>query len=154
MAEAEVKVEDMSEHKKETLYLVDGSGFIFRAYHALPPMNRPDGTPVNAVLGFTNMLIKLLKDMDAPYIAVIFDAARKNFRNDIYAEYKAHRPDPPEDLIPQFGLIREATEAFDIPAIDLEGYEADDLIATYAKLAHEKGHDVVIVSSDKDLMQL
>lgn len=139
---------------ENTLFLVDGSGFIFRAYHALPPMNRPDGTPVNAVLGFTNMLIKLLKDMDAPNIAVIFDAARKNFRNEIYAEYKAHRPPAPEDLVPQFGLIREATEAFDIPSIELEGYEADDLIASYTKLARAQGKEVVIVSSDKDLMQL
>ncbi len=140
--------------RKNELFLIDGSGFIFRAYHALPPLNRPDGTPVNAVLGFTNMLVKLITDMHVPNIAVIFDAARKNFRNDIYPRYKANRDETPEDLIPQFPLIREATEAFSIPAIEMEGFEADDLIATYARLAHEKGHPVAIVSSDKDLMQL
>ncbi|MCB9988256.1 MAG: DNA polymerase I [Rhodospirillales bacterium] len=139
----------------DTLYLVDGSGYIFRAYFALPQnLTNPEGTPVGAVLGFTNMLLKLLTDEHAPSIAVIFDAKRANFRNDIYPDYKANREDPPEDLIPQFGLIREATEAFDIPAIELEGYEADDLIATYARLAKEAGKQVVIVSSDKDLMQL
>lgn len=139
----------------ETLYLVDGSGFIFRAYHALPPLNRPDGTPVNAVLGFTNMLVKLLVDLHAPACAVIFDAARKNFRNDIYPAYKANRGETPEDLIPQFPLIRESVEAFNLPCLEVEGYEADDLIATYARLAVEAGcKKVVIVSSDKDLMQL
>lgn len=138
----------------ETLYLIDGSGFIFRAYHALPPLNRPDGTPVNAVLGFTNMLVRLLKDKNAHHVAVIFDAARKNFRNDIYPEYKAYRPPPPDDLIPQFPLIRDATRAFALPSIEQEGFEADDLIATYARLAQNAGQHVVIVSSDKDLMQL
>ncbi|HYD19624.1 MAG TPA: DNA polymerase I [Patescibacteria group bacterium] len=140
--------------RENELFLIDGSGFIFRAYHALPPLNRPDGTPVNAVLGFTNMLVKLLNDMDVPSIAVIFDAKRANFRNEIYSQYKANRDDPPDDLIPQFALIREATEAFSIPAIELEGFEADDLIATYARLAVEAGRPVAIVSSDKDLMQL
>lgn len=143
-----------AEDRNNELFLIDGSGFIFRAYHALPPLNRPDGTPVNAVLGFTNMLVKLITDMHVPNIAVVFDAKRKNFRNDIYAEYKANRSETPEDLIPQFPLIREATEAFSIPGIELEGYEADDLIATYARLAREKGWPVTIVSSDKDLMQL
>lgn len=143
-----------AEDRSNELFLIDGSGFIFRAYHALPPLNRPDGTPVNAVLGFTNMLVKLVSEMHVPNIAVIFDAKRKNFRNDIYAEYKANRSETPEDLIPQFPLIREATEAFSIPGIELEGYEADDLIATYARLAREKGWPVTIVSSDKDLMQL
>jgi DNA polymerase-1 len=138
----------------ETLYLVDGSGFIFRAYHALPPLNRPDGTPVNAVLGFVNMMVRLLKDKHAHQVAVIFDAARKNFRNDIYPEYKAHRPPPPEDLVPQFPLIRAATRAFALPAIEQEGFEADDLIATYTVHATRAGMRVVIVSSDKDLMQL
>lgn len=142
--------EDLS----DALYLVDGSGFIFRAYHALPPLTRKDGTPVGAVLGFTNMFVKLLKDFDAGAVAVIFDAKRKNFRNDIYADYKANRDETPEDLIPQFPLIREATEAFGLPSLELEGYEADDLIATYAKLAEAEGREVVIVSSDKDLMQL
>ncbi|HEY5597374.1 MAG TPA: DNA polymerase I [Kiloniellales bacterium] len=136
------------------LYLVDGSGYIFRAFHALPPMTRPDGTPVNAVFGFTNMLIKLLADTEAAGIAVIFDAGRKTFRNDIYPDYKAHRPPPPEELIPQFDLIRQATRAFNVPCIELDQYEADDLIATYARLARQAGLEVTIVSSDKDLMQL
>lgn len=136
------------------VYLVDGSGFIFRAFHALPPMTRPDGTPVNAVYGFVTMLMKLLSETDADHIAIIFDAKRKNFRNDIYPEYKAHRPPPPEELIPQFALIREAVEAFNLPSIQMEGFEADDLIATYAKQATELGADVTVVSSDKDLMQL
>jgi len=126
--------------KPDHVFLIDGSGFIFRAYHALPPMTRPDGTPVNAVFGFTKMLMKLIGDTDAEYVAVIFDKARKTFRNEIYPDYKAHRPDPPEDLIPQFALVREATEALDVPAIDMENYEADDLIATYARLAREQGH--------------
>ncbi len=136
------------------LYLIDGSGYIFRAFHALPPMTRPDGTPVNAVYGFTNMLIKLLADAESEDVAVIFDTARKTFRNDIYPDYKANRPPPPEELIPQFDLIREATRAFNVPCIELAGYEADDLIATYARLARERGQEVTVVSSDKDLMQL
>ncbi|MCC7259594.1 MAG: DNA polymerase I, partial [Alphaproteobacteria bacterium] len=136
------------------LYLVDGSGFIFRAYHSLPPLTRPDGTPVGAVYGFTNMLLKLFDGLHADYAAVIFDAARKTFRNDIYPEYKAHRPPAPEDLIPQFPLVREATVALGLPAIEMEGFEADDIIATYAKQGREQGFEVVIVSSDKDLMQL
>jgi DNA polymerase-1 len=140
--------------RKNELFLIDGSGFIFRAFHALPPLTRADGTPVNAVLGFTNMLVKLITDMHVPNIAVIFDAKRKNFRNDIYPEYKANRSETPPELIPQFPLIREAVEAFSIPAIEMEGFEADDLIATYAKLAEAKGQPVAIVSSDKDLMQL
>ncbi len=136
------------------LFLVDGSGFIFRAYHALPPLTRPDGTPVGAVMGFCNMLSKLLSTHRDAHIAVIFDAARKNFRNDIYAEYKAHRPPAPEDLIPQFPLIREASIAFGLPTMEMEGFEADDIIATYAKLAESENIKVTIVSSDKDLMQL
>jgi DNA polymerase-1 len=136
------------------VYLVDGSGFIFRAFHALPPMTRPDGTPVNAVYGFANMLTKLIEDAEADFVAVIFDTARKTFRNDIYKEYKAHRPPPPEELVPQFGLIREATRAYSLPCLEREGFEADDLIATYARLATEQGFRVTIVSSDKDLMQL
>ncbi|MGE4219216.1 MAG: 5'-3' exonuclease H3TH domain-containing protein, partial [Alphaproteobacteria bacterium] len=136
------------------LYLVDGSGFIFRAYHALPPMTRPDGTPVNAVYGFCNMLMKLLRETDADHLAVIFDASRETFRNDLYPQYKAHRPDTPEELVPQFPLIRAAVEAFNIPCIEMAGYEADDIIATYARLGVERGADVTIVSSDKDLMQL
>lgn len=141
------------------LYLVDGSGFIFRAYYAIAygqgqALTNPDGVPVGAVLVFTNMLLKMLQDYHAPYMAVIFDAARENFRNEIYPEYKANRDETPEDLIPQFPLIREATAAFDIPAVELEGYEADDLIAAYTKQALALGKRVVIVSSDKDLMQL
>lgn len=136
------------------LYLVDGSGFIFRAFHALPPLTRPDGTPVNAVYGFTNMLMKLLLETDVDHLAVVFDSARRNYRHDIYSAYKANRPEPPEELIPQFSLIREACHAFNVLSVELEGYEADDLIATYTRLAEEKGARVTIVSSDKDLMQL
>ncbi len=139
----------------DELFLVDGSGYIFRAFYALPQnLTNPQGVPVGAVLGFTNMLTKLLTDLHAPFIAVVFDAARKNYRNDIYPEYKANRDETPPDLIPQFPLIREATEAFGIPALQIEGFEADDLIATYARLAQAEGKKVVIVSSDKDLMQL
>ncbi len=140
------------------VYLVDGSGYIFRAYHALPPLTRSDGTPVGAVQGFCNMLWKLLEDLkgeDQPtHLAVIFDYSGKSFRNDFYEAYKAHRPDPPEDLVPQFGLIRDATRAFQLPCIEMEGYEADDLIATYAKQAAALGARVTVASSDKDLMQL
>ena len=136
------------------LYLIDGSGFIFRAFHALPPMTRPDGTPINAVYGFCTMLNKLLTDSKIEHIAVIFDAGRKTFRNDIYPEYKAHRPPPPPELVPQFALIRDATRAYGLPSIEAPGFEADDLIAAYAKAAKEKNIDVCIVSSDKDLMQL
>jgi len=148
-------VADQGKPPLKHLYLIDGSGYIFRAYFALKtPMTRPDGTPVGAVYGFTNMVLKLLRDSEVDHIAVIFDAARENFRNDIYPEYKANRPDPPEDLVPQFALIRDATRALNLPCIEMEGYEADDLIATYARLAVQDGADVTIVSSDKDLMQL
>jgi DNA polymerase-1 len=136
------------------LYLVDGSGFIFRAFHALPPLTRQDGTPVGAVLGFCNMLMKLLDGTDCDAIAVIFDAGRKTFRNKIYDAYKAQRPEPPPELIPQFALVRKATEAFNVKAIEMGDFEADDLIATYARLARDAGAEVTIVSSDKDLMQL
>ncbi len=140
--------------KPEQVYLVDGSGYIFRAYYGLPAMNRPDGTPVNAVYGFTSMLMKLMDDEDADYLAVIFDTARATFRNDIYPDYKANRDDPPDDLIPQFPLIREATSAMGLPGVEKAGFEADDLIATYARAAAADGYEVTIVSSDKDLMQL
>ena len=136
------------------LYLVDGSGFIFRAFHALPPLNAPDGTPTNAVFGFCQMLARLVQDMRADRLAVIFDAGRKSFRNDFYPDYKAHRPEPPPELVPQFALIRDATRAFNVPSIELAGFEADDLIAAYAKAATAAGYRVTIVSSDKDLMQL
>jgi DNA polymerase I len=140
------------------VYLIDGSGYIFRAYHALPPLTRSDGTPVGAVQGFCNMLWKLLEDLKGDeqpsHLAVIFDHSGKTFRNDIYPQYKAHRPPAPEDLVPQFSIIRDATRAFGTPSIELEGFEADDLIATYARQAEAKGAKVTIVSSDKDLMQL
>ena len=142
------------------LILIDGSGFIFRAFHALPPMTRADGTPVNAVFGFSNMIAKLLRDhlptdgSAAPCIAVIFDAGSTTFRNRISDTYKANRPPPPDDLIPQFALVREATEAFGLPSIELEDWEADDLIASYARAAVDAGGRATIVSSDKDLLQL
>ena len=136
------------------VFLIDGSGFLFRAYYGVKTqMSRPDGTPTNAVYGFTQMLMKMVDDTDADHIAVVFDRARKTFRNEIYKDYKAHRPPPPEDLIPQFQLVREATRAMGIPAVDMDGYEADDLIATYARKAVEAGAEVTIVSTDKDLMQ-
>lgn len=144
----------MTDLKDKKLYLVDGSGFIFRAFHALPPLTRSDGTPVNAVLGFTNMLMKLLVDIHAHYLAVIFDAQRVTFRNEIYPLYKAHRPPAPETLIPQFSIVREACQAFNVPALELPGYEADDIIATLAAQASARGMHTTIVSSDKDLMQL
>jgi len=148
--------------KGDHLFLVDGSGYIFRAYHALPPLNRKsDGLPTSAVLGFSNMVWKLMRDAQSTgvgvsptHFAVIFDYSSKTFRNELYSEYKANRTAPPEDLIPQFGLIRQATRAFDLPCIEMQGFEADDLIATYARLATEAGADTTIVSSDKDLMQL
>lgn len=140
------------------IYLVDGSGYIFRAYHALPPLTRADGTPVNAVLGFANILARFLADLDGgdrpTHLAVVFDAGRTTFRNAIYPDYKAHRPPAPEDLIPQFALIREATRAFNVAAIELEGFEADDVIATLAAQARQRGARCTVVSSDKDLMQL
>ena len=117
-------------------------------------MTRPDGTPVNAVYGFTQMMLKLVEETDADHIAVIFDRARKTFRSDIYPEYKAHRPPPPDDLVPQFELVRQATRAMNIPAVDMDGFEADDLIATYARQGAEMGAEVTIVSTDKDLMQM
>ena len=136
------------------LVLIDGSGFIFRAFHALPPMTRPDGTPVNAVFGFTNMLARLLRDHIGTHFAVIFDAGRYTFRNRLYEAYKAHRPETPPELAPQFALVKEATEAFGVPGIELADWEADDLIASYAKAATDAGGTAIIVSSDKDLMQL
>jgi len=153
----------MSQHRPlksgDHVYLIDGSGYIFRAYHALPPLTRKsDGLPVGAVQGFCNMLWKLLKDMKAgekpTHLAVIFDKSEQTFRKRIYPDYKAHRPDPPADLIPQFGLIRQATRAFNVACVEQSDFEADDLIATYAREAAEVGATVRIVSSDKDLMQL
>ena len=144
--------------EKNHLYLVDGSSYIFRAYHRLPPLTNPKGVPVGAVYGYTTMLWKLAKDLhdaDGPtHLAVILDHSSHSFRNDIYDQYKANRPEPPEDLRPQFPLIRDATRAFSLPCIEMEGFEADDLIASYAETAVREGWDVTIVSSDKDLMQL
>src|SRR6516164_4616728 len=145
--------------KGDHAFLVDGSSYIFRAYHALPPLNRKsDGLQVNAVLGFCNMLWKLLRDMpenDRPtHLAIIFDKSEITFRNKLYPDYKAHRPPAPDDLIPQFALIRDAVRAFDLPCLEQNGFEADDLIATYARLATDRGASTTIVSSDKDLMQL
>jgi len=148
----------MAEPTKQHLYLVDGSSYIFRAYHRLPPLTNPEGTPVGAVYGYTTMLWKLAADLDEAdgptHLAVILDAGSVSFRNDIYEHYKANRPEPPEDLVPQFPLIRDATRAFSLPCIEVEGLEADDLIASYARAAQRMGWDVTIVSSDKDLMQL
>jgi DNA polymerase-1 len=145
--------------KGDHLYLVDGSGYIFRAYHALPPLTRKsDGLPTGAVAGYCNMIWKFLEDMrggERPtHFAVIFDKSEHTFRNELYPQYKAHRPDPPDDLIPQFPLVRDATRAFGLPCVEQVGYEADDLIATYARIAKLAGARVTIVSSDKDLMQL
>ena len=160
-AEAALEVrEPTQDGPRLRLYLVDGSAYIFRAYHALPPLTRKsDGLPVGAVAGFCNMMWKLLCDMkgdpDQPtHLAVIFDHSEKTFRNALYDKYKAHRPPPPEDLVPQFALVRDATRAFGVPAIELPGYEADDLIAAYACKVRDLGGEAVIVSSDKDLMQL
>jgi DNA polymerase-1 len=145
--------------KGDHVFLVDGSSYIFRAYHALPPLNRKsDGLQVNAVLGFCNMLWKLLRDMPPDnrptHLAIIFDKSEITFRNKLYPDYKAHRPPAPDDLIPQFPLIREAVRAFDLPCLEQGGFEADDLIATYVREACERGATATIVSSDKDLMQL
>ena len=148
--------------KKDHYYLIDGSGYIFRAYYALPPLTRKsDGLPTGAVSGFCSMLFKLLEDSRADesihkptHFAVIFDSARKNFRNDIYSEYKANRAEAPDDLAPQFEYIRKSVKAFNLPSIELLNYEADDLIATYTKQITNAGAKVTIISSDKDLMQL
>ena len=148
--------------KKDHYYLIDGSGYIFRAYYALPPLSRKsDGLPTGAVSGFCSMLFKLLEDSRSDdsihkptHFAVIFDSARKNFRNDIYREYKANRTEAPDDLAPQFEYIRKSVKAFNLPSIELLNFEADDLIATYAKKITNEGSKVTIISSDKDLMQL
>jgi DNA polymerase I len=148
--------------KTDHFYLIDGSGYIFRAYYALPPLSRKsDGLPTGAVSGFCSMLFKLLEDSRSDdsehkptHFAVIFDSARKNFRNEIYKEYKANRAEAPDDLAPQFKYIRKSVEAFNLPSIELLNYEADDLIATYAKQITKAGGKVTVISSDKDLMQL
>jgi DNA polymerase-1 len=145
--------------KSDHVFLVDGSGYIFRAYHALPPITRrSDGLQLNAVYGFCGMLLKLLRDLkpeERPtHLAVVFDKSERTFRTEMYPDYKAHRPDPPDDLIPQFAFIREAVRAFELPCLEQAGFEGDDLIATYVRLASEAGATATIVSSDKDLMQL
>lgn len=140
--------------EEKHLILVDGSGFIFRAFHGIPLMFDPAGTPVNAVYGFTNMMMKLIRERVASHMAVIFDAGRKTFRNDIYPNYKAQRPPPPEELIPQFSLVKDASRLLGLATIELEGWEADDLIASYAKAIVQEGGRCTIISSDKDLMQL
>jgi DNA polymerase-1 len=157
--EAKAKTPVKAPGKGDHVFLVDGSSYIFRAYHALPPLNRKsDGLQVNAVLGFCNMLWKLLRDMPEDnrptHLAIIFDKSEITFRNKLYPDYKAHRPPAPDDLIPQFPLIREAVRAFDLPCLEQVGFEADDLIATYVRIACERGATATIVSSDKDLMQL
>ncbi|MFL2819103.1 MAG: DNA polymerase I [Candidatus Puniceispirillales bacterium] len=139
---------------EEKLILVDGSGYIFRAYYALPPMSNSKGVPINAVYGFTNMMIKLIEDFNPKNICVLFDFGRETFRNKIYSEYKANRTSPPEDLIPQFDLIKEASRSIGLPTIEMEGFEADDLIATFVNKAKSEKKEIIVVSSDKDLMQL
>ena len=143
-----------SEQQKEQLVLVDGSGYIFRAFHGLPMMNRADGTPINAVFGFTKMLMKLSSDLQPSHIAVIFDAGRRTFRNDIYPDYKANRSEPPDELVPQFALVRDATNALGLPAIEMAGFEADDIIASYVKYGEDNKIPTTVYSSDKDLFQL
>ena len=138
----------------DALWLVDGSNFLFRAYHALPPLSTKAGVPSGAVFGFTQMLVRLEADHKPKHLAVVFDAGARTFRNELYPAYKANRPPPPSDLVPQFGLVREVVEAFSLPVLDAKNVEADDLIATLARRAKERGMKVVIVSSDKDLMQL
>jgi DNA polymerase-1 len=144
----------MPDASKSRLVLVDGSGYIFRAFFALPPLTDPKGTPVGAVFGFCNMLFRLVQDMPGDQLVVVFDKGSQSFRNDMYDQYKANRMEPPDDLVPQFPLVREAAHAFGLPVIELAGYEADDVIATYARHAREQSREVIIVSSDKDLMQL
>ena len=156
---AKPPVQNRPLQKGDHLFLVDGSSYIFRAYHALPPINRKsDGLQLNAVFGFCNMLWKLLRDMkpeEKPtHLAVVFDLSERTFRTEMYPDYKAHRPDPPDDLRPQFPLIRDAVKAFDLPCLEQKGFEADDLIATYVREACEAGATAAIVASDKDLMQL
>ena len=153
-----IETELSSQTKQKRLYLIDAYGFVFRAYHVLPPLTSPDGIPVGAVLGFVNMLLKQMRDRadksEENHMLVVFDSGEKTFRNEIYSEYKANRPPAPDDLIPQFPIMREVAAALGLPSVGTEGYEADDLIAAYSKLAEEKGYNVTIISSDKDLMQL
>ncbi|MEZ5933724.1 MAG: DNA polymerase I [Alphaproteobacteria bacterium] len=151
---AELALAEPAPSEKPRLLLIDGSGYIFRAYFALPPLTDKIGTPVGAVFGFCNMLFKLAQDRPNDQMIVVFDKGSHSFRNDMYDQYKANRDEPPEDLRPQFPLVRDAASAFGVPVVELEGYEADDIIATYARQAAAAGRPVTIVSSDKDLMQL
>jgi len=152
------QLEEKENNNKGTVYLIDGSGFIFRAFHALPQLRSPDGTPVGAVVGFFNMLLsfmeKLRKNHVHDHLGVVFDAGRQTFRQQIYKEYKAHRPEAPPELVPQFKLIREVCQVLAVPHMETDGFEADDIIASYAKACRQNGYRLVIVSSDKDLMQL
>lgn len=138
----------------KTLYLVDGSSYIFRAYYAIRHLSTSKGFPINAVYGFTSMMLKFIKDHDPEYVAIVFDFGAKTFRNDIYPLYKANRDVPPSDLIPQFDKIYEVVEAFSMPLVKIEGYEADDLMGTIAKENEDKGIDIVLVTGDKDFCQL
>ena len=140
--------------KLKNLFLIDGSGFIFRAFYALPPLTNPEGIPINAVYGYCTMITNIIETFKPDQLIVVFDTKKKTFREDIYKPYKSNRSEPPEELIPQFSIIREATEAYDLPQIEMDGYEADDIIATYASQAEKKGIEVTVISSDKDLMQL
>jgi DNA polymerase-1 len=140
--------------QKPRLLLIDGSGYIFRAFFALPPLTDKIGTPVGAVFGFCKMMFKLAHDRPDEQMIVVFDKGSKSFRNDMYDQYKANRLEPPEDLVPQFPLVRDAARAFGVPVVEQEGFEADDIIATYARQAVAEGRPVCIISSDKDLMQL
>jgi len=138
----------------KNLFLIDGSGFIFRAFYAIPLLTNSQGIPINAVYGYCNMILNIYEKFKPEQMIVVFDTKKKTFRSDIYKEYKSNRTDPPEELIPQFSIIRDATDALQIPRLEMDGYEADDIIATYTKQAEERGVSVTIISSDKDLMQL
>jgi len=144
----------MARKRKRTLYLVDGSGYIFRAYYAIRSLTTSDGFPTNALYGFTQMMVRLVEDEQPDFLAVVFDAPGPGFRHELYPEYKANRGEKPEDLVPQLPLVRDIVNAYNIPALELDGFEADDIIATLARMAEDEDVDTVIVSSDKDLMQL
>ncbi len=136
------------------LFLIDGSAYIFRAYFAIPPLTNPAGLPTNAIFGFTNILLKFLKQYQPEYVAVALDAGRKTFRNEMLAEYKGNRPEAPAELIPQFPYFRKILDALNVPLLELPGYEADDIIATLCERMCGQNCELVVVSSDKDLMQL
>ncbi len=137
-----------------TLTLIDGSGFVYRAYHAIPHLSTTAGVPTNAVYGFTTMLLKALREHSPTHVALVFDAGRRSFRNEIDPEYKANRPEAPEDLVPQFPLVREVARALSVPVVEQQGVEADDVIGTLAARAREKGWEVVVVTGDKDFAQI